>query len=109
MKSTLYAGILSVISGCASTTAFTEYPVTVDGTKVIYVKNSNGDCDLKMPLSDGNELRIYDRHCDGSLDSVAKASVEERFYFHHDREELTENTKKNFDDLLRKTQEQASK
>jgi len=49
MKKMLYAGIFSsLVSGCAaSQPTFVEYPVVVDGVKSIYIKFSNGDCNLK--------------------------------------------------------------
>lgn len=70
------------------------------------MKNSDGDCDLKIPLADGDTLRIYDKRCDSRLDSIAKVSVEEKFYFHHDREELTAETQQELDTLLQEAEQQ---
>lgn len=89
MKNTLYAGFCSALLSSCSTpqTTFLEYPAVVEGVKSTYIRDSNDNCYLKVPQSDGNELRIYDENCDQTADSVA-LSFQEHFLFNHDRKEL---------------------
>ena len=89
-------------TACAPHTTFLEYPVVVEGVKSTYIKDSDGNCYLKAPQENDTELRIYDESCDSIADSVAMASVQERFYFLHDRKDLTIKSQQYLDALLQK-------
>ncbi|GEM_PF-4659843 len=107
MKKTVYAGILSLLSGCASHTTFIEHAVISDeGIGAIYVQQSDGDCYFKAPQEDNAELRIYDQGCDGIADTVGTVSKQEEFYFLHDRKELNRESQQYLDTLLQRAVQQ---
>ena len=100
MKNALYAGILSLLGGCASHTTFVEHPVTIGRAKALYREQSGGDCYLKMLEEDNVEVRIYDQGCDSIADSAAEVSRQERFYSFKDRKDLVPETQQYLDFLL---------
>ncbi len=102
----LYAGIFSglMLSCTAPQTDYANYPVVVDEIRSIYIKDSNGNCYLKMPLPEGRELLIYDEKCDKTADSVALSS-HERFFYFYERKDLNLRSVKFLDLLLQKAEE----
>ncbi|MEK6904937.1 MAG: hypothetical protein AABX24_00900 [Nanoarchaeota archaeon] len=106
MKKMLYAGIFSgLMSSCTvPQTSYANYPVVVDEIKSIYIKDSNGNCYLKMPQTEGRELLIYDEKCDKIADSVALSS-HERFFYLYERKELNLRSGQFMDMLLQKAEE----
>ena len=106
MKKKLYAGIFSglILSCAAPQTDYTNYPVVVDKIESIYIKDSNGNCYLKIPKTEGRELLIYDENCDQTVDSVALSS-HERFFYFYERKELNLRSGQFLDMLLQKAEE----
>ena len=106
MKKRLYAGIFSgLMSSCtAPQTNYANYPVVVDKIESIYIKDSNGNCYLKMPKTEGRILIIYDEKCDKTVDSVALSSHEQFIYF-YERKELNLRSGQFLDLLLQKAEE----
>ena len=101
MNKYFYAGIFSaLLASCTPKTIFIEYPMIIDESKLTYIQESNGNCYLNISQEDNTKLRIYDEGCDSIADSVAKASVEERFYYFHDRDDLNLESRQYLDSLL---------